>query len=125
MQRMEESDADALALARAGDSEGFRVLVERHSRAVFRLAYRMTGNAHDGEDVRREALPRAYRRLHQYPQRARSPSWLYRIAANCAFDLLQRQLAKRARWSYWCSRRYARRKASCTTSSASCSFPVM
>ena len=60
---MEESDADALALARAGDSEGFRVLVERHSRALFRLAYRMTGNEHDAEDVVQEAFLRAYRRL--------------------------------------------------------------
>ncbi|PYQ17451.1 MAG: RNA polymerase subunit sigma-24 [Acidobacteria bacterium] len=89
MQRMEESDADALALARAGDSEGFRVLVERHSRAVFRLAYRMTGNEHDAEDVVQEAFLRAYRRLDQYDQRARFSSWLYRIAANCAFDLLR------------------------------------
>ena len=35
---MEESDADALAQARAGHSDGFRTLVERHSRALFRLA---------------------------------------------------------------------------------------
>ncbi len=89
MQRMEESDADALALARAGDSEGFRVLVERHSRAVFRLAYRMTGNEHDAEDVVQEAFLRAYRRLHQYDQRARFSSWLHRIAANCAYDQLR------------------------------------
>src|SRR5260370_32247873 len=86
---MEESDADALALARAGDSEGFRVLVERHSRAVFRLAHRMTGNEHDAEDVVQEAFLRAYRRLHQYDERARFSSWLHRIAANCAYDLLR------------------------------------
>ena len=86
---MEESDADALALARAGDSEGFRVLVERHSRALFRLAHRMTGNEHDAEDVVQEAFLRAYRRLHQYDERARFSSWLHRIAANCAYDLLR------------------------------------
>lgn len=89
MNRMEESDADPLALARAGDSDGFRLLVERHSRALFRLAYRMTGNEHDAEDVVQEAFLRAYRRLDQYDERARFSSWLHRIAANCAYDLLR------------------------------------
>jgi hypothetical protein len=48
-------DASAVAQARAGDSEAFRVLVERHSRALYRLAHRMTGNAHDAE-VRKTAM---------------------------------------------------------------------
>lgn len=86
---MVESDAEALAQARAGHSEGFRTLVERHSRALFRLAHRMTGNEHDAEDVVQEAFLRAFRRLDQYDERARFSSWLYRIAANCAYDLLR------------------------------------
>ena len=89
MDRMEESDADALALARAGDSDGFRRLVERHSRALFRLAYRMTGNEHDAEDVVQETFLKAFRRLDQYDERARFSSWLHRIAANCAYDVLR------------------------------------
>lgn len=89
MERMEESDADALALARAGDSDGFRTLVERHSRGMFRLAYRMTSNEQDAEDVVQEAFLRAFRRLHQYDARARFSSWLFRITANCAYDLLR------------------------------------
>ena len=56
MERMEESDAGALAQARAGDSDGFRTLVERHSRGIFRLAYRMTSNEQDAEDVVQGAL---------------------------------------------------------------------
>lgn len=39
-----QDDAAAVALARDGNEEGFKVLVERHSRHVFRLACRMTGN---------------------------------------------------------------------------------
>lgn len=46
---METSDAEAAARARGGDTEAFRVLVERHSRLVFRVAYRLTGNEHDAE----------------------------------------------------------------------------
>ena len=53
---MPHTDAAAVALARDGDSEAFRALVERHSRAVFRLAHRMTGNPSDAEDVVQETF---------------------------------------------------------------------
>jgi RNA polymerase sigma-70 factor (ECF subfamily) len=91
MDRMEGSDADADAVARfrAGDEGAFRTLVERHSRAVFRVAYRMTGNEQDAEDVVQEAFLRAYRNLGRFEERARFASWLHRIAANCAYDALR------------------------------------
>jgi RNA polymerase sigma-70 factor (ECF subfamily) len=82
-------DGEAVARARAGDGEGFRTLVERHGRPLFRLAYRMTGNEHDAEDVVQEALLRAFRRLDQWDERARFSTWLHRIAANCAYDVLR------------------------------------
>jgi RNA polymerase sigma-70 factor (ECF subfamily) len=84
-------DATAVAQARAGDEEAFRLLVERHSRALFKLAYRMTGNEHDAEDVVQDAFLKAYRSLDRFEQRSQVGSWLYRIAANCAFDVLRRR----------------------------------
>jgi len=84
-------DATAVAQARAGDSEAFRLLVERHSRALFKLAYRMTGNEHDAEDAVQEAFLKAYRSLDRFEERSQVGSWLYRIAANCAFDVLRRR----------------------------------
>ena len=84
-------DATAVAQARAGDSEAFRLLVERHSRALFKLAYRMTGNEHDAEDVVQEAFLKAYRSLDSFEERSQVSSWLYRIASNCAFDVLRRR----------------------------------
>lgn len=86
---MDGSDDQALARARAGDREGFRLLVERHGRALFRLAQRMTGNEHDAEDVVQEAFLRAYKRLDQFEDRSQVGSWLHRIAANCAYDVLR------------------------------------
>jgi len=44
-----ESDAIAVERTLAGDRDAYRVLVERHSHNIFRLAYRMTGNRHDAE----------------------------------------------------------------------------
>ena len=75
--------------AQSGDSDAFRLLVEQHSRVVFRLAFRMTGNEQDAEDVVQETFLRAYKRLSDYEARASFSTWLYRIASNYALDLIR------------------------------------
>jgi RNA polymerase sigma-70 factor (ECF subfamily) len=86
---MPQTDAAAVALARDGDSEAFRALVERHSRAVFRLAHRMTGNPSDAEDVVQETFLKAYRQLSRFESRANFGTWVHRIAVNCSIDLIR------------------------------------
>ena len=86
---MELTDAAFVAKARTGDSDAFRVLVERHGRSLFRLAFRMTGNEQDAEDVVQESFLRAYRQLAKFDERASFGTWLYRIAANCSLDLVR------------------------------------
>ena len=86
---MPQTDAAAVALARDGDSEAFRALVERHSRAVYRLAHRMTGNPSDAEDVVQESFLRAYKQLGRFESRANFGTWLHRIAVNCSIDLIR------------------------------------
>lgn len=92
-----EADAQAVARVRAGEPEAFRVLMERHGRAVHRLAFRMTGNAQDAEDVVQESFLRAYRHLDHFEARAQFGSWLHRIAANCAYDALRARARRIAR----------------------------
>ena len=87
--RMEIADRAFVTRARAGDTEAFRVLVDRHSRGLFRLAYRMTGNGSDAEDVVQESLLRAYRQLRKFDERASFGTWLYRIAVNCSLDVVR------------------------------------
>jgi RNA polymerase sigma-70 factor (ECF subfamily) len=83
------TDEGAVAEARTGNSDAFRVLVERHTRSVYRLVYRMTQNEHDAEDLVQETFLKACRQLHRFDGRASFHTWLYRIAANCATDLLR------------------------------------
>ena len=83
---MEDADVAAVRLARAGDSRAFRLLVERHSRPVFRLAYRVTGNQQDAEDVVQETFLRAWRQLGRFESRSSFGTWLHRITVNCALD---------------------------------------
>src|SRR3981189_1820662 len=87
---MTVSDVPAvLTRARQGDSEAFRALVEQHSRSAFRLAFRMTGNEQDAEDVVQESFLRAYRHLGGFEGRADFGTWLYRIVANTAIEMIR------------------------------------
>jgi RNA polymerase sigma-70 factor (ECF subfamily) len=88
---MEDSDSVAVARAKQGDDDAYRTLVDRHSRSVFRLAFRMTGNEQDSEDVVQETFMRAYKQLHRYEARSSFATWLYRIAANYSLDLVRRK----------------------------------
>src|SRR5260370_12086289 len=91
-QAIAESDAIAVERTLAGDRDAYRVLVERHSHNLFRLAYRMTGNRHDAEEVVQEAFLRGDQKLGQFAARSNFGAWGYRIAANYANDRLgQRQ----------------------------------
>src|SRR5262249_27253367 len=87
---MEWTDEAAVARAKNGDNDAFRVLVERHGRSAFRLAYRMTGNEQDAEDIAQESLLRAYRQLHTLDGRASFRTWFYRIVSNCSLDVLRK-----------------------------------
>jgi RNA polymerase sigma-70 factor, ECF subfamily len=87
--RMPQTDAATVALARDGNSEAFRELVDRHSRAVYRIAHRMTGNPSDAEDVVQETFLKAYRQLGRFESRANFGTWLHRIAVNCSIDLIR------------------------------------
>ena len=86
---MEVEAGGAVERARSGDSDAFRLLVEQHSRAIFRLAFRMTGNEEDAEDVVQETFLRAYRQLDKYEARCSFSTWLYRIASNYSLDLIR------------------------------------
>jgi len=94
-----EGISDAIAVERtlAGEREAYRVLVERHSRRVYQLAYRMSGNAHDAEEIVQEAFLRAYQKLQQFAGNANFGTWVYRIAANYAIDRMRQRKSEDAR----------------------------
>jgi RNA polymerase sigma-70 factor, ECF subfamily len=88
---MEDSDSVAVARVKSGDGDAYQILVDRHSRSVFRLAYRMTGNEQDSEDVVQETFLRAYKQLHRWEARSSFGTWLFRIAANYSLDLMRKR----------------------------------
>jgi RNA polymerase sigma-70 factor, ECF subfamily len=87
--QMQEAEARAIEQVKAGNAEAFRVLVDRHSRTVFRIAYRIVGNEADAEDVVQEAFMRAYRQIAVFEERASFATWISRIASNYALDVIR------------------------------------
>jgi len=86
---MEISDAAVVAQVLAGDRDAFRLLVERHTRSIYGVAYRMTGNQQDAEEILQETFLRAYKSLHRFELRSSFSTWLYRIAVNRSLDFLK------------------------------------
>jgi RNA polymerase sigma-70 factor, ECF subfamily len=88
---MEVGDLAVVSEVLAGDRDAFRVLVERHSRTVFRLAFRMTQNEQDAEEIVQETFLRAYKSLQGFESRANFSTWLCRIAINCGLNLMSQR----------------------------------
>jgi RNA polymerase sigma-70 factor (ECF subfamily) len=86
-----DPDYALVSAARAGDQGAFRILFDRHRRAIHVHCYRLLGSLHDAEDLTQETFLRAWRRLSTFQGRASLRSWLYRIATNACLDALERQ----------------------------------
>ncbi|MBI2844658.1 MAG: sigma-70 family RNA polymerase sigma factor [Armatimonadetes bacterium] len=73
-----------------GDTEAFAALVERYQSALFRLAYAMTGNREDAEDLCQECFLHIYRVLPKYNPDYRFSTWFKRVATNLFIDQLRK-----------------------------------
>jgi RNA polymerase sigma-70 factor (ECF subfamily) len=87
--------ADVVTAAKAGDREAFEQLVRITAADTYTLAYRLTGNEEDAQDVMQEAYLRAWKGLKRYRGDAAFSTWLYRITANCASSHLARRSRNR------------------------------
>ncbi|WP_239021761.1 RNA polymerase sigma factor SigE [Nocardioides jishulii] len=65
-------------------------IVTRHSQRVFRLAYRLTGNRHDAEDLTQEVFVRVFRKLDTYTP-GTFEGWLHRVTTNLFLDQARRK----------------------------------
>jgi RNA polymerase sigma-70 factor (ECF subfamily) len=65
-------------------------VVRIHSARVYRLAYRLTGNPHDAEDLTQEVFVRVFRSLGSYTP-GTFEGWLHRITTNLFLDLARRR----------------------------------
>jgi RNA polymerase sigma-70 factor (ECF subfamily) len=79
---MTREDANLVEDTLGGDTEAYGVLVRRYQRVIFNMAYRMTKDYDEAEDISQVAFIRAYENLGRYDPDHRFYSWIYRIAVN-------------------------------------------
>jgi RNA polymerase sigma-70 factor, ECF subfamily len=90
-EELELPDAALVRHAKAGRMEAFEHLVTRHERRVYSLALRITGSAHDAEDVTQQTFLNAMRNLERFREASAFTTWLIRIAANAALKVVRKR----------------------------------
>jgi RNA polymerase sigma factor (sigma-70 family) len=85
-----------LRRARAGDRQALAELVMPYATGLYRSGLRLTGNAHDAEDVQQETLLKTVARLDQFVGAQTGPhddmhAWVSRIARNASIDVIRRR----------------------------------
>ena len=76
---------------RHGDEAEFRKLVDKYNRKIYSIAFRLTRNHTDADDITQETFIRAYRALERFQGRSSLSTWLFRIALNCSRDHLRKR----------------------------------
>ncbi|MBN2329478.1 MAG: sigma-70 family RNA polymerase sigma factor [Candidatus Omnitrophica bacterium] len=87
-------DAAAVKKVLEGDREAFRGLVDSYSGIVYRIAYSMTGNPDEAQDVVQEVFYRAYRALKSYTPDRPFKAWINRITVNFVLDQRKKKRIK-------------------------------
>ncbi|WP_208112972.1 RNA polymerase sigma factor SigE [Actinorugispora endophytica] len=84
------ADADAAVDFEQWEPPSWDEVVRNHSARVYRLAYRLSGNQHDAEDLTQEVFIRVFRSLANYTP-GTFEGWLHRITTNLFLDMARRR----------------------------------
>jgi len=78
------------AITTTPDDLTWQSIVEKHASRVYRLAYHLTGNQHDAEDLTQDVFVRVFNSLSQYTP-GTFEGWLHRITTNLFLDKMRRK----------------------------------
>jgi RNA polymerase sigma-70 factor (ECF subfamily) len=92
--RSEETDESLMLRVGRGDRAAFDEIVRRYSRKMINLAYQITGDRDQAEDLAQETFFRAYKSASRYTEIAKFSTWLYTIAINLCRNELRRRKFK-------------------------------
>ena len=71
------------------DDQAFELIVSRYMEKIYNLAYRITRDHYQSEDVLQEVYITLIKKLHTFRGESKFSSWLYRITANASYMLLR------------------------------------
>jgi RNA polymerase sigma-70 factor (ECF subfamily) len=72
------------------EPESFAALYAAYGRKIYNLAYRMTGNREDAEDITQETFLQVYRKVADFREESQLYTWIYAIAKNLCYRFFQR-----------------------------------
>lgn len=91
MQEPDKNQASDDSLVRAfvgqGDNDALEVLLRRHERQVYGLAYRVLGNKADAEDAMQEVFLNVFRKVRTFKHDSAFGTWLHRLTVNACYDI--------------------------------------
>ena len=73
---------EAIRLAQQGDAAAFETIYQLHSRRVYALCLRMSGDPVEAEDLTQEAFLQLFRKIHTFRGESAFSSWMHRLTAN-------------------------------------------
>jgi RNA polymerase sigma-70 factor (ECF subfamily) len=92
----EESDWDLVVAVKNGEDRAFEILVNRYKARILSLAFRITRNHEDAQDVTQQSFQNAFVHLQKFQGKSSFPTWLTRIAINEALMCLRKNRVSRA-----------------------------
>jgi RNA polymerase sigma-70 factor (ECF subfamily) len=96
-----DPEAELVARARAGDAAAFERLYRAHAGRVHAVCLRLLADRGRAEEATQDAFVRAWRRLGSFRGESAFGSWLYRLAANVALDLLRSERRRAGGLADW------------------------
>jgi RNA polymerase sigma-70 factor (ECF subfamily) len=93
---MNESDATLVARIQGGDAAAFEILMRRHYRFAFLIAFAQVQNRHDAEDVCQDAFVRCWERIGDCRHPARASAWIGAVVRNMAQNRREYLAVRRA-----------------------------
>jgi RNA polymerase sigma-70 factor (ECF subfamily) len=88
----QKKEAEIIARVLNGDRQVYSLLVEEYKAPVYNLAYRMTGNSEDADDLAQETFIRAYCKIRYFNPEKKFFTWLYTIGINLIRNHLKKNM---------------------------------
>ncbi|MDI6743414.1 MAG: RNA polymerase sigma factor [Smithella sp.] len=96
----QKTEAEIVVRILKGDRQAYALLVEEYKTVIYSLAYRMTGQAEDAQDLAQESFLQAYKNLSRFDTKRSFFTWLYTVSLNVIRNHLKKSKRKHYDFQY-------------------------
>jgi RNA polymerase sigma factor (sigma-70 family) len=80
---------DYIERVKGGDSTAYAFIIDKYKNMAYTIAYKISGNVEDAEDVAQESFIKAYQQIRQFEGKSKFSTWLYTIVYRTAISKLK------------------------------------